>query len=83
MVVDPNNPSTLIWVAAKQDANGDLVPVDPRYSVRRGINNGGAGDDSSYSVRRGFNNGGAGEDSMSGLLLLGVGLFIAFAIFKR
>jgi hypothetical protein len=65
-VANPNNPSELIWVEAKPDANGNLVPVDPRYSVRRG-----------------FNNGGAGEDSMSGLLLLGVGLFIVFKLFSR
>jgi hypothetical protein len=30
-VMDPSRPGTLIWVAATPDANGDLVPVDPRY----------------------------------------------------
>jgi hypothetical protein len=38
-VVDPANPKMMIVVDAAPDANGDLVPVDPRYNVKTGINN--------------------------------------------
>ncbi len=42
-VADPSNPSQLIYVEARRDANGDLVPVDPRYNVRSGYGGGGGG----------------------------------------
>ncbi|MGI8656899.1 MAG: hypothetical protein ACR2LC_16965 [Pyrinomonadaceae bacterium] len=38
-VADPNNPSQLIQVDATPDANGNLVPIDSRYSPTLGFNN--------------------------------------------
>ncbi len=42
-VADPSNPSQLIFVEARQDANGNLVPVDSRYNVRSGYGGGSDG----------------------------------------
>ena len=40
-VPNPDDPSQLIWVDAKE-VNGSLMPVDPRYSVTRGGDSSGA-----------------------------------------
>ncbi len=49
-VADPTDPSRLIFVEARPDANGNLMPVDPRYDVRRGYNNLAKGGDSLGSL---------------------------------
>jgi hypothetical protein len=35
-VLNPNNPSELIRVPAVVNGDGELVPADPRYDVRKG-----------------------------------------------
>jgi hypothetical protein len=37
-VANPDNPRQVIWVPARLDADGNLVPVDARYSTALGWN---------------------------------------------
>jgi hypothetical protein len=73
-VANPNNPSELIWVDARPDAYGDLVPVDPRYNARLGY----VGTQAPT-----INNFSSAGSSSAGILLLVVGAVVLFAVVNR
>jgi hypothetical protein len=78
-VVDPANPKMMIVVDAAPDANGDLVPVDPRYNVKTGINNNPAMD--SYNEKSGINNNPAINNST--IYLIAGGALLLLMLMKK